>query len=668
MYKRFTVQQRISAALVVSLMIMAFTLVSVFISRLNDVTHTAEKEMLKFVAASVRSEIESRIQLASALAITISDVDELQRAFADRDREKIDQLTRGIFHDLQKRYGVRQFQFHLPDGRSFFRAHKPEKFGDDLSGFRHTVVAANSLKETVRGIESGVAGLGLRGVVPVSHNGTHVGTFEIGLALNQAFFEQIRALYHVDLAIYLQKGQGFIPSLSTIERDIIDNKVLDRVMKGETVIYMNENEETDFGIYASPVRDYSGKVIGGLEIIKDHEQQEAVEASVIQDVLLVTLLMMLAGAVIAFFIARSISRPLGGEPLELAGIARDVAKGNLEVVLDRQNPRGVYVALKDMVVQLKGLVTRVKSTASDVDSESAKLSVMSAELDRSTEEQSQLLAGTVNNIDALSGAVHANADNARAATTLANNVNQKAHHGEEVVGEVIQAMDAITESSKKANEIISVIEEIAFQTNLLALNASVEAARAGESGRGFAVVANEVRNLAQRSATAASEIQALLEDSEQKVTSGAGLVNRAGSVLEDIFSSMGELVDVVDEIADETREQSNSIGQIESSISELQSCTLQNTGLARDSSEAARVLSEHATRLSSLMAQFKVSMTAESTRQVAVQAKQDHQAVAGSEAPQGKGRVVPEDADNGDGYVSRSRRKVAGGEASWESF
>ncbi|HFD87261.1 MAG TPA: hypothetical protein ENJ35_06270, partial [Gammaproteobacteria bacterium] len=623
---------------------------------------------LTFIADSVSAEIKSRVQLATALATTIADVPELQAAFARQDRDALNRLTKKIYTDLQRDYGVRQFQFHTTDAHSFFRAHKPGKFDDDLSSFRHTVVDANIGKKSVQGIESGVAGLGLRGVVPVSYQGRHVGTVEIGLALDQKFFEELRNRYQVDLTIYLKKGQGFIPTLSTIEREATDKEVLNEIMKGETFINITQGGDTHLGFFVSPLKDYSGNIIGGLEIIKDHSAQAAVESAVIRDVLVLTVLIMLVGGVLAWFIARSISRPLGSEPFELAGIACRVAKGNLDVEFSGKNPKGVYAALKNMVMQLKELVTRVKDTAANVDKESAALAQMSSLLSKRTDEQSRLLVATAESIEILTRTVHANAENARAATKLANNVNQKAHHGEEVVGEVIGAMNEISESSKQANEIISVIEEIAFQTNLLALNASVEAARAGESGRGFAVVANEVRNLAQRSATSASEIKLLLEDSAQKVTSGASLVNRAGEVLEDIFASMGELVHVVDEIADETREQSTGIGQINGSITDLRGCTLHNAELVRGASQSSKILGDHASQLSELMAQFRVSVSPVADSYRALSGREKTGASEGKQKPV-KGRVVdtPKERHQEDVKPAPLRKAVGGGDE-WGAF
>ncbi len=606
MKKRFSIKQRIFLSLILSLTVMAVTLATVFLTRMKAVTDAMQTEMLSAVAASVDSEIANRTRFASALAVTIANSPELQQAFAEGHRAALARLTKSTFDELKKRYGVRQFQFHTVDAHSFFRAHKPEKYGDDLSAFRQTVVEANNTRTVIEGVESGVAGLGLRGVAPMFFEGRHIGSVEVGLALDESFFRQLSGRYGVDLAIHLKKGSGFEPSLSTIEKDIVSEQTLERVLAGETVIAFDDGGEHPLGVYVSPLKDYSGQIIGAIEVIRDLSPLAAVERSIGRDVLLVTLFILLVGVALAWLVGRSISRPLGGEPRELARIACNVAQGNLELELDKPQPEGVYATLREMVESLRDLVTRVKKTANEVDSVAHRQGEIGERLNIRIEQQAAELDSVAKRINKLAETVQASADNARAATALANTVNTKAKDGEAVVGEVMAAMGEITESSHKATEIISVIEEIAFQTNLLALNASVEAARAGESGRGFAVVANEVRNLAQRSAAAASEIKGLLEDSDRKVTSGGELVNKAGKVLQDIFASMGELVGVVDDMAEAAQQQSERIGKIDRSVAELRNCTDQNTDLVRLSSESARTLGEHAGRLTELMNQFKV--------------------------------------------------------------
>jgi methyl-accepting chemotaxis protein len=199
-----------------------------------------------------------------------------------------------------------------------------------------------------------------------------------------------------------------------------------------------------------------------------------------------------------------------------------------------------------------------------------------------------------------------NADNAVQANQLAAAAREKAERGGKVVGAAVVAMSEINVASRRIADIIGVIDEIAFQTNLLALNAAVEAARAGEQGRGFAVVASEVRNLASRSAGAAKEIKALIQDSVSKVTEGTTLVDESGKVLEEIVVGVKHVTDVVAEIAASSREQASGIEHVNRAVTSMDSVTQQNAALVEEASAAAQALTELADNLTQLTSHFRV--------------------------------------------------------------
>ena len=209
----------------------------------------------------------------------------------------------------------------------------------------------------------------------------------------------------------------------------------------------------------------------------------------------------------------------------------------------------------------------------------------------------------------MTSSVRQNADSSAQANQLAIDARARAERGVQVVANAVRAMEGINHSSRKIADIIGVIDEIAFQTNLLALNAAVEAARAGEQGRGFAVVATEVRSLAGRSAAAAREIKALIQDSVGKVEGGSLLVTRSGATLEQIVVAVKKVTDVVAEIAAASREQSAGIEQVNGAITQMDSMTQQNAALVEQSAAAAESLREQAQRLEQAVSVFRLTPT-----------------------------------------------------------
>jgi methyl-accepting chemotaxis protein len=224
-------------------------------------------------------------------------------------------------------------------------------------------------------------------------------------------------------------------------------------------------------------------------------------------------------------------------------------------------------------------------------------------------------------MEELTSAVRQNNDNARQANQLAQSASAVAQQGGAVVSQVVDTMGAINDSSRKIVDIIAVIDGIAFQTNILALNAAVEAARAGEQGRGFAVVASEVRNLAQRSASAAKEIKALIGDSVEKVGIGSKLVEQAGHTMEEVVASVKRVTDIMAEISTAGDEQSAGIEQINQAVSEMDTVTQQNAALVEEAAAAAEAMQNQAANLERVVSVFRLDGVARAVQQVAAPRK-----------------------------------------------
>jgi methyl-accepting chemotaxis protein len=379
-------------------------------------------------------------------------------------------------------------------------------------------------------------------------------------------------------------------------------------------------------------------------------------------------LMVSIGSVAAWIISRSITVPLRSA----VDIASTVANGDLTTQFHAQHNKDeigdLMTALRGMNESLRTVVSQVQVGTNTIASASNEIAAGNMDLSQRTEEQASSLEETASSMEELTSTVRQNAENAKQANQLAQAASQVAEKGGSIVGQVVNTMGSINDSSRKIFDIISVIDGIAFQTNILALNAAVEAARAGEQGRGFAVVASEVRNLAQRSAGAAKEIKELIGNSVEQVDIGSKLVQQAGSTMDDVVASVRRVTDIMGEITSASSEQSIGIDQVNTAITQMDQVTQQNAALVEQAAAAAASMQEQATRLADVASSFKLGN--EDSQRVLAAPKPQARLATAAARPAAAARAPAKRPAPRLSSASSTAPKPAtvGGDKEWEEF
>jgi methyl-accepting chemotaxis protein len=345
---------------------------------------------------------------------------------------------------------------------------------------------------------------------------------------------------------------------------------------------------------------------GKLELMNQSATEaEATYQSARLTMITILIIAVIAGLAISVYVGRLVANPLSSTIEVLNGVAGGDFTRRLDINT-RDEVGLMAAALNQTIDQMRNALLDVKQSSENVAAASEELASASQQLSSGAQQQASSLEETAASLEEITSTVKQNADNAKQANQLAGGARDAAEKGGEVVSSAVSAMNEINASSKRIADIITAIDEIAFQTNLLALNAAVEAARAGEQGRGFAVVAAEVRNLAQRSATAAKEIKSLIQDSVRKVENGSVLVNQSGQTLSEIVNAVKRVTDIVAEITAASQEQSAGIEQVNKAMTQMDQVTQSNSAQTEELSSTAQSLSSQAQQLQALAARFRL--------------------------------------------------------------
>ena len=585
------------------------------------------------VGAIVQAKSEQAASIASAVGANPAVTD----AFFGQDRDRLLALTAPIFEGLKARgVAVDQFQFHLPPATSFLRVHQPQRFGDDLSSFRATVVTANRDRRPVLGLEGGVAGLGIRGVVPVAAEGRHFGTVEIGLSIGRSFVQEVGARLGAEVALTAATRDGprvlatTRPEFGAITAAAFDAALAAGVASGAL--------ETAAGqpVIRSlmPLRDFSGRPIALVVVERDATALVAAQDRARLLLFGLSAGLLLLAVVVAFWVGRSLSHPvralarettrIGAGELETAvsGITRTDEIGILARALDgfrealrekrRQEERVAEAkadrerAQREMVAAMRnfggsigGVLTELGEASRRMLGVADRMRAIAATVQtRAGQSRSRAEEAAVD-LNGVAAATEELASSAKEVRRQAETTAQTTRDAVARAGEVDRLVDSLARTAGEIGGVVKVIDEIAAKTNLLALNATIEAARAGEAGKGFAVVAQEVKTLAAQTARGTAEIADRIEAVKTATAEAVAGVRSILATVQQIDEVARSIATAVDQQALATAEITQLVGRLAARTAEVAQGNAalagevdHATGAANDVHETASLLSD----------------------------------------------------------------------------
>jgi methyl-accepting chemotaxis protein len=586
----------------------ATVIVAAILVMVNGVIADAERRELESHYRAVLSEIDREASRAVSMATLVAQIPSAAAALAAGDREGLARSFVPGFAVLNREHGVAQYQFHTPHATSFLRVHRPDRFGDDLSGFRQTVVETNRAQRAIAGMEFGIDGLGIRGVVPVRHDGRHVGSVELGLNLGAAFFEAFKRNTGVDVALTVIENDRLRGFASTFgERRFFADADYPAIAASTPRLTHGEIGDRPVAVIAGPVRDYSGRGFGVLELAVDGSSYVAARARMRDWALAIGFAALAASLFCGWLVLRSLCRPMQ----RLTQVMRALAAGDVSVAvpapasgdeigqmaetvavfkqnaIDKQRAEQEAAAQKERAEAEKraararmaaefersvgGVVATIATAAGSMQSSAKALSATAEETSR----QSTVVTAASNQASTNVQTVASAAEELNASVTeISRQVGSSTQIAGQAVDEATRTnatVEGLANAAEKIGDVVRLINDIAGQTNLLALNATIEAARAGEAGKGFAVVATEVKSLATQTAKATEEIGGQVAAIRSATADAVAAISGIGKTIGQLNEVATAIASAVEEQGAATREIARNVQQAAVGTNEVSS-------------------------------------------------------------------------------------------------
>ncbi|MEO5377388.1 MAG: methyl-accepting chemotaxis protein [Magnetococcus sp. DMHC-6] len=597
-----------------------------------------EYQQLRAYTREIHDGIISQTQRAEAMSALVANLPMVQKFFADGEREALKKMFLPVQQILASQYDVEQFQFHTPPAISFLRLHKPEKFGDDLSSFRHTVVNTNQTQKPTQGLESGVAGLGARGIVPVFYEGRHLGSVEFGISIGQEYFDAFEKRYaeeELHTGLHLVDGEKFTTYTPTFQEGaLLSYEELKRVISGSSLLKNVLLQGTEHVVYAEAVKDYSGLPIGVIEVALDRKAYRQTVAEARQDTIFVAGMALLFGLLQSLIMARTITNRLQ----RVVNSVNLVAQGDLvhEVRVEGRDEIATLArAAGEMRQKLSILLGDLEIHAINVFEAAHEIASSVHEQAANSNEMSSAVAEITSTMEELSASSTQIAEYSKTVVDIANQTWDSSKKGTEAMQTVVTQMGQIKREnqhsleeivalggkSKEIGKVMEMINNIADQTKLIAFNAALEASSAGEAGRRFGVVASEIRRLADSVTDSTAEIEKkvgeiqsainrLVLTSEKGATGieeGIVASNHTSKRLTELVEAARQSSTAAQQISLSTQQQRTASNQVVIALREIVSSSSNSAQGVDRIAEIAQNMSLLSGQLKLLVGQFKLT-------------------------------------------------------------